>query len=159
MYLFFSAPLTNLSEGSKFCRLVWRNNLSPPIQNPVILRGGTDNKWNVPKLRASSSSSVVIVIVFFIIIIIFHLIIEPKGWCGPVLHVVYSVVHWNESYIVSVAIIHKDKVQWTRFLKRDEFTFFLYSTRFEQLSSTICSSEMRCCVQFLKLPSQKHPCG
>ena len=40
--------------------------------------------WNIPKLSASSWSSV---IVFIIIINIFHVIIEPKGWHGSVLHV------------------------------------------------------------------------
>ena len=72
----------------QICQLLWRNNLNPLFKNlsslEVLLIKLT---WNIPKLRASSWSSV---IVFIIIINIFHVITEPKGWHGSVLHVVYQ---------------------------------------------------------------------
>ena len=93
---FLSAPFKKWNlKGSFFsqhlwqiCQLLWRNNLNPLFKNLSSLEVLLIKLiWNIPKLRASSWSSV---IVFIIIINIFHVITEPKGWHGSVLHVVYQ---------------------------------------------------------------------
>ena len=100
---FLSAPFNkwNLKGSfflSTFDKFVWRvqifaaslkkNNLNPLFKNLSSLEVLLIKLiWNVPKLRVSSWSSVII---FIIIINIFHLIIEPKGWHGSVLHAVYQ---------------------------------------------------------------------
>lgn len=93
---FLSAPFKKWNlKGSFFsqhlwqiCQLLWRNNLNPLFKNLSSLEMLLIKLiWNIPKLRASSWSSI---IVFIIIINIFHVITEPKGWHGSVLHVVYQ---------------------------------------------------------------------